>query len=105
MVSRSLSTPITAPRPGQELGYWWAEEPMQHYHVRTIGEVARRLDITVSAGEQTYTLSGPADLIEAGVRMMQPDIVKWAAVPASCIALHWRRHTGSNCRTRRSQRS
>ena len=35
-----------------------------------------RLDITVSAGEQTYTLSGLADLIEAGVRMVQPDIVK-----------------------------
>ena len=41
-----------------------------------MGEAARRLDITVSAGEQTYTLSGLADLIEAGVRMVQPDIVK-----------------------------
>ncbi len=29
----------------------------QHYHVKAMGEVARRLDITVSAGEQTYTLS------------------------------------------------
>src|SRR5262249_39272635 len=60
----------------EELGYWWFEEPVQHYHVRTMGEVARRLDITVSAGEQTYTLSGLADLIEAGVRVVQPDIVK-----------------------------
>jgi L-alanine-DL-glutamate epimerase-like enolase superfamily enzyme len=37
--------------------------------------VARALDITVSAGEQTYTLAALADLIEAGVRMVQPDIV------------------------------
>ena len=37
-----------------------------HYHVRAMGEVARALDITVSAGEQTYTLQGVADLIAAG---------------------------------------
>ena len=29
---------------------------MQHYHVRAMGEVARKLSITVSAGEQSYTL-------------------------------------------------
>ena len=33
-----------------------------------MGEVAQRLDITVSAGEQTYTLQGLKDLINAGVR-------------------------------------
>jgi L-alanine-DL-glutamate epimerase-like enolase superfamily enzyme len=60
----------------EELGYWGFEEPMQHYHVKAMGEVSRRLDITVSAGEQTYTLSGLADLIEDGERMVQPDIVK-----------------------------
>ena len=42
----------------EELGYWWFEEPVQHYHVKAMGEVARALDITVSAGEQTYTLAG-----------------------------------------------
>src|SRR5215472_11265162 len=26
----------------EELGYWWFEEPVQHYHVRAIGEVAER---------------------------------------------------------------
>jgi hypothetical protein len=26
---------------------------VQHYHVSSMGEVAQRLDITVSAGEQT----------------------------------------------------
>jgi len=64
----------------EELGYWWYEEPVQHYHVKAMGEVARRLDITVSAGEQTYTLAGLADLIEAGVRMVQPDIVKMGGI-------------------------
>lgn len=24
----------------EELGYWWFEEPVQHYHIRAIGEVA-----------------------------------------------------------------
>ena len=73
----------------EELGYWWFEEPVQHYHIAATGEVARRLDITVSAGEQTYTLSGLADLIAAGVRMVQPDIVKMGGVTglARCAAL------------------
>ncbi len=73
----------------EELGYWWFEEPVQHYHVAAMGEVARRLDITVSAGEQTYTLSGIADLINAGVRMVQPDIVKMGGITGlqRCAAL------------------
>jgi L-alanine-DL-glutamate epimerase-like enolase superfamily enzyme len=73
----------------EDLGYWWFEEPVQHYHVKAMGEVARRLDITVSAGEQTYTLSGVADLIDAGVRMLQPDIVKMGGITGltRCIAL------------------
>jgi L-alanine-DL-glutamate epimerase-like enolase superfamily enzyme len=73
----------------EELGYWWFEEPVQHYHVKAMGEVAQRLDITVSAGEQTYTLSGLADLIAAGVRMLQPDIVKMGGITGlqRCAAL------------------
>src|SRR5438094_7494363 len=73
----------------EELGYWWFEEPVQHYHLKAMGEVARRLDITVSAGEQTYTLSGVADLIAAGVRMVQPDIVKMGGITGlqRCAAL------------------
>jgi L-alanine-DL-glutamate epimerase-like enolase superfamily enzyme len=64
----------------EELGYWWFEEPVQYCHVKTMGEVSRRLDITVSAGEQTYTLSGLTDLIGAGVRTVQPGIVKMGGI-------------------------
>ncbi len=73
----------------EELGYWWFEEPVQHYHVRALGEVARVLDITVSAGEQTYTLAALNDLIGAGVRMVQPDIVKMGGITGilRCAAL------------------
>ena len=73
----------------EELGFWWFEEPVQHYHVRAMGEVARALDITVSAGEQTYTLPALADLINAGVRMVQPDIVKMGGITGllRCAAL------------------
>ena len=71
------------------LGYRWLEGPVQHYHVKAMGEVAQRLDITVSAGEQTYTLTGLADLIAAGVRMVQPDIVKMGGITGlmRCVAL------------------
>ncbi len=73
----------------EELGFWWFEEPVQHYHVRAMGEVARALDITVSAGEQTYTLPALNDLISAGVRMVQPDIVKMGGITGllRCAAL------------------
>ena len=64
----------------EDLGYTWFEEPVQHYHVKAMGEVAQRLDILVSAGEQTYTVQGVNDLIEAGVRMVQPDIVKMGGI-------------------------
>ncbi len=36
----------------EDLGYTWFEEPVQHYHVSAMGEVAQRLDITVSAGRR-----------------------------------------------------
>lgn len=64
----------------EDLGYTWFEEPVQHYNVRAMGEVAQRLDITVSAGEQTYTLQALRDLIDAGVRMVQPDIIKMGGI-------------------------
>src|SRR5216110_2731478 len=76
----SIGGAIRVGRALEELGYWWFEEPVQHYQVKAMGEVAQRLDITVSAGEQTYTLSGLADLIAAGVRMLQPDIVKMGGI-------------------------
>jgi L-alanine-DL-glutamate epimerase-like enolase superfamily enzyme len=85
----SVGGAIRVGRALEELGYWWFEEPVQHYHLRAMGEVAQRLDITVSAGEQTYTLSGLADLIAAGVRMVQPDIVKMGGITGlmRCAAL------------------
>ncbi len=64
----------------EDLGFTWFEEPVQHYHIGAMGEVAQRLDITVSAGEQTYTLQGLKDLINAGVRMVQPDIIKMGGI-------------------------
>jgi L-alanine-DL-glutamate epimerase-like enolase superfamily enzyme len=85
----SVGGAIRVGRALEELGYWWFEEPVQHYHVKAMGEVAQRLDITVSAGEQTYTLAGLADLIAAGVRMVQPDIVKMGGITGlmRCVAL------------------
>jgi L-alanine-DL-glutamate epimerase-like enolase superfamily enzyme len=85
----SVGGAIRVGRALEELGYWWFEEPVQHYHLKTMGEVAQRLDITVSAGEQTYTLAGLADLIAAGLRMVQPDIVKMGGITGlmCCVAL------------------
>ena len=73
----------------EDLGYAWFEEPVQHYDVRAMGEVAQRLDITVSAGEQSYTTQALVDLILAGVRMVQPDIVKMGGITGlmQCAAI------------------
>jgi L-alanine-DL-glutamate epimerase-like enolase superfamily enzyme len=85
----SIGGAIRVGRVLEELGYEWFEEPVQHYHVAAMGEVAQRLDITVSAGEQTYTLQGLKDLINAGVRMVQPDIVKMGGITGlmQCAAI------------------
>ena len=72
----SVQGAIRVGRVLEELGYVWFEEPVQHYHTASLGKVADALDIAVSAGEQEYTLQGVQRLIEAGVDIVQPDIVK-----------------------------
>jgi L-alanine-DL-glutamate epimerase-like enolase superfamily enzyme len=72
----SVQGAIRVGRALEELGYVWFEEPVQHYHVESFAKVAAALDIAVSAGEQEYTLQGTKRLIEAGVDIVQPDIVK-----------------------------
>lgn len=85
----SVGGAIRVGRALEELGYVWFEEPVQHYDVRAMGEVAQRLDITVSAAEQTYTVQALVDTIEAGVRMVQPDIVKMGGITGlmQCAAI------------------
>jgi L-alanine-DL-glutamate epimerase-like enolase superfamily enzyme len=87
--SYTVGGAIRVGRALEDLGYWWFEEPVQHYHIRAMGEVARALDITVAAGEQTYTLPSLNELISAGVRMVQPDIVKMGGITGllRCAAL------------------
>jgi L-alanine-DL-glutamate epimerase-like enolase superfamily enzyme len=72
----SVQGAIRVGRALEELGYVWFEEPVQHYHIESVAKVAAALDIAVSAGEQEYTLQGIKRLIEAGVDIVQPDIVK-----------------------------
>ena len=85
----SVGGAIRVGRVLEELGYIWFEEPVQHYDVRAMGEVAQRLDITVSAAEQTYTVQALVDMINAGVRMVQPDIVKMGGITGlmQCAAI------------------
>jgi L-alanine-DL-glutamate epimerase-like enolase superfamily enzyme len=47
------------------------------------------LDITVAAAEQTYTTQALVDMINAGVRMVQPDIVKMGGITGlmQCAAI------------------
>lgn len=72
----SVQGAIRVGRVLEELGYAWFEEPVQHYHTESFAKVAAALDIAVAAGEQEYTLQGVQRLIEAGVDIVQPDIVK-----------------------------
>ncbi|KAA0691948.1 mandelate racemase/muconate lactonizing enzyme family protein [Neorhizobium sp. P12A] len=85
----SFGGAIRVGRALEELGYWWFEEPLQHYHPRELGALAQKLDITVSAGEQSYTSAAIVDLIDSGVRMVQPDIVKMGGITGllRCAAL------------------
>jgi L-alanine-DL-glutamate epimerase-like enolase superfamily enzyme len=85
----SVGGAIKVGRALEDLGYAWFEEPVQHYYVEAMGEVARRLDIVVTAGEQTYTMQGVVDLIDAGIKVIQCDPLKMGGITglAQCIAL------------------
>lgn len=72
----SVQGAIRVGRELEALGYEWFEEPVQHYHTRSFAKVALALDIAIAAGEQEYTLQGIQRLIDAGVDIVQPDIVK-----------------------------
>ena len=72
----SVPAAIKVGRTLESLGYEWFEEPVEHYHLDATADLARRLDIPVAAGEQCYTLQDVLALINAGVRIVQPDIIK-----------------------------
>ena len=72
----SVQGAIRVGRALEELGYVWFEEPVLHYHTDSFAKVAAALDIAVAAGEQEYTLQGVRRLIDAGVAIVQPAIVK-----------------------------
>ncbi|MCA0448661.1 MAG: mandelate racemase/muconate lactonizing enzyme family protein [Proteobacteria bacterium] len=72
----SVGTAIRIGRILEDEGYTWFEEPVEHYHLEALEAVSRKLDIPVSAGEQSYTLQDVAALIDAGVSIVQPDIIK-----------------------------
>ncbi len=72
----SIQGAIRVGRVLEELGFEWFEEPVQHYHIEGFEKVASALDIAIAAGEQEYTLQGIQRLIDAGIAIVQPDIVK-----------------------------
>jgi L-alanine-DL-glutamate epimerase-like enolase superfamily enzyme len=72
----SVQGAIRVGRVLEGLGYVWFEEPVQHYHTDSFAKMTAALDIAVAAGEQEYTLQGIKRLIEVGVDIVQPDIVK-----------------------------
>lgn len=74
--SYSVQGAIRVGRALEELGYLWFEEPVQHYHVESFRKISAALDIAIAAGEQEYTLQGVGRLIDAGVNILQPDIIK-----------------------------
>ena len=82
----------------EELGYVWFEEPVQHYHVRGDGR-GRAAARHHRLGRRSRPTRSQAlvDLINAGVRMVQPDIVKMGGITGlmqcAAICLRARRRT------------
>ena len=100
----SVQGAIRVGRVLEELGYVWFE-PVQHYHTDSFAKVVAALDIAVSAGEQEYTLQGIKRLIEAGIDIVQPDIVKTGGFTGlSDMAALARAYGGTLYRIRPNQR-
>ncbi len=80
----SVSGAIRVGRVLEELGYEWFEEPVLPHLPHAFAQVAGKLDIAIAAGEQEYTLRGIKQLIECGVSIVQPDIVKTGGFTGLC---------------------
>lgn len=77
----SVSTAIQQGRKFEEMGIYHFEEPVAQYDYAGIAEVAKSLDVPVSAGEHEYTRWQFRDLIEqAKVDIIQPDVVKCGGI-------------------------
>ena len=73
----------------EALSFDWFEEPVEHYHLDATAHLITRLDVPIAAGEQCYSLHDLLALIQAGVRIVQPDIIKMGGFTgmAECRAL------------------
>ena len=80
----SVQGAIRVGRALEQLGYTWFEEPVQSYHKANFEKVASAIDVPVAAGEQEYTLAGVQALIDAGVGIIQADIVKTGGFTGLC---------------------
>lgn len=77
----SVSTAIQQGRKFEEMGIYHFEEPVAQYDYAGIAEVAKSLDVPVSAGEHEYNRWQFRDLIEqAKVDIIQPDVVKCGGI-------------------------
>ncbi|MBL0405506.1 mandelate racemase/muconate lactonizing enzyme family protein [Microvirga aerilata] len=72
-----------------DLGYIWFEEPVDHLDLSSFEFLSRKLRIAIAAGEQSYTLQDLLGLINAGIGILQPDIIKMGGFTglAECAAL------------------
>jgi L-alanine-DL-glutamate epimerase-like enolase superfamily enzyme len=77
----SVSTAVEQGRRFEKLGIYHYEEPVAQHDYKGLAEVARALDVPVSAGEHEYTRWQFRDLIEqAEVDIIQPDVVKCGGI-------------------------
>ena len=77
----SVSTAIKQGRKFEDMGIYHYEEPVAQYDYAGIAQVAKALDVPVSAGEHEYTRWQFRDLIEqAKVDIIQPDVVKCGGI-------------------------
>jgi L-alanine-DL-glutamate epimerase-like enolase superfamily enzyme len=72
----TVASAVKVGRALEDLGFDWFEEPVEHYHLAALEVVTSKLDIPVATGEQAYTLQDVLAQINAGVSIIQPDIIK-----------------------------
>lgn len=60
----------------RDLDLYWVEEPLRPDDLKGYKTLAKRTNIPIAAGESDYTIKGMHDLIECGVRVLQPDVTR-----------------------------
>ena len=64
----------------KDLNLYWVEEPLRPDDLKGYKTLTQSTNVPIAAGESDYTIKGMHNLIECGVRFLQPDVTRLGGI-------------------------